>query len=167
MERIVGEFAAFARLPKPEPGAIDVAAWVNDTLGLYTPEDVEVSCEVQADLSPLRADREQLTQVLVNLLKNACDAARERASPVVRVRVEGEDGSIVLHVEDSGPGIPKEQRERVMEPYVTTKADGSGLGLAIVKRIVLDHSGTWSITSSALGGACFTIRLPIRPSGLS
>jgi len=72
-------------------------------------------------------------------------------------------GSVALVVEDDGPGIPPDQRERVFDPYFTTKTDGTGLGLAIVKKIVVEHGGTVNVgESEKYGGASFIVRLPGR-----
>lgn len=113
----------------------------------------------QADDLPLiRVDREQITQVLVNLVQNAADAAKaSHGGRGGRVRVlvhrAARDRAIEIRVQDDGPGIPTEERARVFEPYYTTKAGGTGLGLAIVHRIVGDHGGTIEVGASPLGGA--------------
>jgi signal transduction histidine kinase len=112
----------------------------------------------------VRADREQITQVLVNLVQNAIDAAvskrgAEGANVLVRL-APGESGAVILEVHDDGPGIPAEERTRIFEPYYTTKAHGTGLGLPICDRIVSDHAGTLTVhDSSLLGGACFVVTL--------
>jgi signal transduction histidine kinase len=159
MERILGEFAAFARLPKAEPGALDLAALIRDTLALYTPDDVRVERELAEGLELVRADRGQITQALVNVLQNAFDAARERPQARVCVRLAEEDDGVAIHVDDSGAGIAKQARERVLEPYFTTKSHGTGLGLSIVKRILSDHGGMLAIAESPLGGARVTMKL--------
>jgi signal transduction histidine kinase len=155
MERIVREFSEFARLPKAKPGLLELGALAVDTLALYEPDDVKLEV-LHPQPVMVRVDREQLAQVLVNLVQNAIDAARSAPQPRVEVRIEPG----VLHVDDNGPGIPAAERERVFEPYFTTKDQGTGLGLAIVKRIVLDHGGSIRIDGSPLGGARFTLRLP-------
>jgi two-component system, NtrC family, nitrogen regulation sensor histidine kinase NtrY len=106
----------------------------------------------------------------VNLVRNGVQAIRgakvsastpghERGHVVVSARPDG-DGAAIM-VEDDGPGIPEGQRDRVFDPYFTTKSDGTGLGLAIVKKIVVEHGGTISVGSSErLGGASFVVRLP-------
>jgi signal transduction histidine kinase len=153
MERIVREFSEFARLPKAKLGLLELGALAADTLALYEPDDVRVTV-IHPEPVMVRVDREQLAQVLVNLVQNAIDAARSAKEPRVEVHVE--PGA--LHVDDNGPGIPACERERVFEPYFTTKEQGTGLGLAIVKRIISDHGGSIAIDSSPLGGARFTLR---------
>jgi signal transduction histidine kinase len=160
MERIVREFGEFARLPKPEPGAIDLGALVRDVVPLYVPEGAELELELSDGAQRVRADREQITQVLVNLVKNALDAARDRAPAKLRIAVETAPGGTCFAVADNGPGIALADRERVFEPYYTTKDEGTGLGLAIVKRIVVDHGGHIEIEKSPLGGAAVRITLP-------
>ena len=125
-----------------------------------------VSVMQDAESTMLRFDSEQLTQVLVNLVQNAADAASARhgdTGACVRVSLrslEGDAKGVELRVEDNGPGIPPVDRLRVFEPYFTTKAKGTGLGLAIVHRIVGDHGGTIDIEDGLDGGAAFVIRLP-------
>jgi nitrogen fixation/metabolism regulation signal transduction histidine kinase len=161
LERIVREFSEFARLPKARPGAMTLGSLVQETARLYTPDDVGLELEVPADERMIHADREQLTQVLVNLIANAVHAARERSAPQIAVRVEQTDDATTLAVEDSGEGVAPDARARIFEPYVTTKAEGTGLGLSIVRRIVGDHGGTIGVEASAqLGGARFVVRLP-------
>jgi signal transduction histidine kinase len=108
----------------------------------------------------------------VNLVRNGVQALRDarkgdpgaklaRGHVVVSARPDGDGAAII--VEDDGPGIPADQRDRVFDPYFTTKTDGTGLGLAIVKKIVVEHGGTVSVGSSdKLGGASFVVRLPGR-----
>lgn len=160
MERIVREFSEFARLPRAKPGALELSALVEETVALYRPEDVRVTVDASPATIPLHADREQLTQVLINLLQNALDAARAAASPTVNVQLEVDDHAVFVHVDDNGAGVAEADRARVFEPYYTTKDHGTGLGLAIVKRIAFDHGGSVAVSTSPLGGARFTLRLP-------
>jgi len=104
-------------------------------------------------------DRDQLTQVLVNLVKNAEEAMVGRAG-AIHVRIKAGDEQVVLEVEDEGPGIPAELKARLFEPYVTTKPQGTGLGLAIALRIIQEHGGQLDVTDGQAGGALFRISLP-------
>jgi len=159
MERIVCEFSEFARLPKAQPGALALDALVDEVAQLYRPPDVQLDIAREAPLPDVRVDREQITQVLVNLLQNAFDAARANKpqDARVRVRVYLREGRVALDVEDNGPGVAESERARIFEPYVTSKAHGTGLGLAIVKRILSDHGADIEVGSSALGGARFSL----------
>ena len=176
LEHIVTEFSRFARMPRPKAESLDVTDVVLRVVSMHDlpaaaatlPEAAKgVRVELVAaepKLSSVRADREQLTQVLVNLVQNACDAAREKQGDTggrVIVRLErAENDGVRIVVADNGPGIPADARAAVLEPYYTTKSHGTGLGLAIVDRIVSDHGGTLALgDSSALGGAEVTITL--------
>ena len=96
----------------------------------------------------------------MNLVKNALDAARTSSPPRLRIAVTRDAQGAALTVEDNGPGVRAEDRERVFEPYYTTKDEGTGLGLSIVKRILSDHRGQIELGDSALGGACVRVSLP-------
>jgi signal transduction histidine kinase len=107
-----------------------------------------------------------MRRVLVNLVRNAVQAIRGNkrdgeARGRVVVRADPRADGVDLIVEDDGPGVPDVSRERVFDPYFTTKAEGTGLGLAIVKKIVVEHNGAISVRrSEALGGAAFVVSLP-------
>jgi nitrogen fixation/metabolism regulation signal transduction histidine kinase len=179
LERIVNEFSRFARLPRPRPEPLDAGEVVAHVQSLHVTGDVPLEVQRTADLPVIRADREQIVQVLVNLAQNAADAARAHRGSDARVRIVVSaagtgDGSDVgpeaeavpgvrIEVQDNGPGIPEgEERQRVFEPYYTTKSSGTGLGLAIVHRIVSEHGGTLEIDDAPpdLGGASVRVTLP-------
>jgi signal transduction histidine kinase len=104
--------------------------------------------------------QEKLRQVLVNLVRNAAEAAG--AGGAVEVRVAERDGSAEVAVEDSGPGIPPERRPRLFEPFFTTKPRGTGLGLAVSRAIARAHGGDLAADAAREGGARFALRLPLR-----
>jgi signal transduction histidine kinase len=122
---------------------------------------------------PIAIDRQMLRRVVVNLVRNAVESIRgarpddadeaRRGHVVVRAERRGDGVSIL--VEDDGPGVPEAARDRVFDPYFTTKPDGTGLGLAIVKKIVVEHNGWITVgKSERLGGACFVVGLPFAQS---
>ena len=168
LKRIVTEFSEFARMPKPTFGPTDVGDVVTSALGLYQGA-APVEPRLAEPLPRIEADRGQLTQVLLNLLENARDAIALRGEPgggriVVSTR-RGEAGDRVeIAVEDNGPGVPTDIKDRMFTPYFTTKqgSGGTGLGLAIVHRIVSDHGGRIMVTDAAGGGARFVVELPIK-----
>jgi signal transduction histidine kinase len=100
-----------------------------------------------------------MRRVLANLVRNAIDASRPARARVHLVIAAG-DGRAMLTIADEGTGIPAELRERVFDPYFTTRHEGTGLGLAIVKKIVLQHGGEIAADEREGGGASFTIALP-------
>jgi nitrogen fixation/metabolism regulation signal transduction histidine kinase len=167
LKRIVSEFSQFARMPKPDLGPCDLNDLVASCLALYG-GSVPVTRHLAADLAPIHADRDQLQQVLLNLLENARDAlATMPADHVSQIAVETRPGArpdrVELVVADNGPGIAEPVREKLFTPYFTTKQShgGTGLGLAIAHRILSDHGGHISLRDSALGGACFCVELPV------
>uniref|UniRef100_UPI003BA8640E sensor histidine kinase n=1 Tax=Stappia sp. TaxID=1870903 RepID=UPI003BA8640E len=123
------------------------------SLALHLPGEAVV-----ASTAPLR-----LEQVLVNLLRNAVDACQAAPSPRVEGRLGREDGFAVIRISDNGLGVPEDLRDRIFEPFFSTKpaSGGLGLGLAISARIVEDLGGTLTIGTGENGGACFVLRVPL------
>ena len=161
LDNMVTEFSRFARLPRPKPEALDLLDVVEHVRSLH---HGGVELVIDAERAIVRADRSQLTQVLVNLVQNATDAAEARHGELggrVELTLRGDDEGATLEIADNGPGIPEADRLRVFEPYFTTKAKGTGLGLAIVHRIVGDHGGTIDVEDGIDGGAAFIIQLPV------
>jgi signal transduction histidine kinase len=154
LKNIVAEFSQFARMPPPRVQPLDLKEVVESTLPLYTG-----AVEKQLDPAPALADRDQIVQVLLNLLENARDASG--AEGKVTVRTRRSNGRVELEVADSGPGLSDEARARIFTPYFTTKTKGTGLGLAICHRIVTDHGGEIRVANDS--GAVFTVSLPASP----
>ena len=123
-------------------------------------KDVQLQRELTAQNSLLVGDREQLTQVFLNLVINALHFVPAGGRIVVATR--NDNGAIVATVADSGPGIPAELRQRVFDPFFTRREGGIGLGLTIVQQIVQVHHGEIWVTESPWGGACFNIRFDLR-----
>jgi PAS domain S-box-containing protein len=121
---------------------------------------VEVDMEEESPILPI--DAQGIEQVVLNLVNNASEALQTaHVDKVVRVQTRLQDGEALIRVADSGPGIPPEIRNRIFEPFYTTKSYGSGIGLGLCRRIVEDHGGRIDVSESALGGAEFTVRLPL------
>ncbi|HTJ43126.1 MAG TPA: ATP-binding protein, partial [Kofleriaceae bacterium] len=164
LARIVSEFSDFARMPKPELRSTDLNDAVSGALSLYQGA-APVERRFASHLPPLEADKDQLSQVLLNLLENARDAigSRDNGRIVVSTKLGDAGDRVELVVEDNGPGVPAELKDRVFTPYFTTKqgSGGTGLGLAIVHRIVSDHGGRITVTDAPGGGARFAVELPL------
>jgi nitrogen fixation/metabolism regulation signal transduction histidine kinase len=161
LRRIVDEFSRFARLPKPQREPLDLSELARGVLSLYAAPRPGVTLVAElAGALPVLADRDQLTQVLLNLVKNAEEALPKQGGTVwVRTRSAG--GEALLEVADTGPGIPPSERERVLEPYVTSKEGGTGLGLAIASRICQEHGGRLEVGEEPGAGARLTVVLPL------
>ncbi len=123
--------------------------------------NVKVEKNLSADLPSCRIDAQQLEEVLLNLINNAADAMRGRqGSKIIRVRSHRRDNAVIICVADSGPGIPAQEKDKVFDPFYTTKSDSTGIGLSICRRIIADHGGSIRIRPSKWGGAEFRITLP-------
>ncbi len=120
---------------------------------------------VETDVVPgltANVDSDRIQSALVNLLRNAIEAAASSASPRVFLSTEADEEAITIHIEDSGPGVAADIAPRLFQPFVTGRAQGVGLGLAIAERFVRAHGGTIELAEGTLGGARFTVRLPRR-----
>jgi two-component system, NtrC family, nitrogen regulation sensor histidine kinase NtrY len=148
IRRMVDEFSRFARMPKPTIGDEDVADTVRQTVFLMRVGNAEIDIEadIAEDPMPARFDRRLISQALTNIIKNGTEAiaavpSAELGKGSIRVFAARDGEDIVIDVVDNGIGLPKENRSRLLEPYVTTRDKGTGLGLAIVGRILEDHGG--------------------------
>ncbi len=157
LRRLVEEFSAFAKLPRAEPTPVDAGALVDDFLRGYSHFDGKASFAPPGAPVPIRADKLLVRRALHNLVENALQAGARAVS----LAVEARGAAAAIVVADDGPGIPAAERERIFDPYVTTKEHGTGLGLAIVKKIVLEHGGEIAVDERPGGGARFTITLPL------
>ncbi len=167
LKRIVSEFSQFARMPKPMVMPCDLSEAVASCLALYQGA-VPIERKLAEDLPPIHADRDQLSQVLLNLLENARDAVESRTEGDAesgRITVEtrmGKHGDCLeLIVEDNGPGLPDSVKEKLFTPYFTTKQGGTGLGLAIVHRMLAEHGGRIMAGDAPGGGARFVAQFPL------
>jgi two-component system nitrogen regulation sensor histidine kinase NtrY len=157
---IVSEFTRFARLPPPEPAPMDLTDAARAVVALHQADAVTVTLTGDARVE-LVADRNQMVQVLTNLVQNAIDAVKDRPEPRVVVDVVTRGDRARLSVRDNGPGFSAEVAARLFEPYLTTKAHGTGLGLAIVERIVFEHGGEIGLERAPEGGAALVASLPL------
>jgi two-component system nitrogen regulation sensor histidine kinase NtrY len=146
--RMVDEFSAFARMPKPEMKVIDIREPLREASFLVEVSRADIAFERDITPGPLKGtfDSRLMAQAFGNVIKNAAEAieAAERQtgeSGVIKIRARRDGNSIRIDVIDNGKGLPRENRQRLLEPYMTTREKGTGLGLAIVKKIVEDHGG--------------------------
>ena len=167
INRILEEFVNFARLPAPQFEPVEVGPLLQEILGLLGPQAAAIGVRVeplQAEpWAPVRADRDQLRQVFLDLGQNALQAMA--LGGVLRVEIGGDERWVHVAVADSGPGVPEGERERIFLPFVSTRAGGLGLGLPIVRRIVEEHGGSVACHNGVRGGAVFVVRLPVDGTG--
>ena len=161
LKTLLQEFSDLGRFPPARPVRFVLGDLLGELRTLYEHEVSagRLSFESPAAVLPLVADRDQLRQVLLNLIQNGLDATAE---PGGRVRVSAmrRDDAIRLSVRDDGPGLSEEQRAQLFVPGFTTKAHGNGLGLTIVERIIAEHRGSVEVDSAPGRGTTFEIRLP-------
>jgi len=162
ISKIVSEFTEFARLPAPTPQSLQLDELVKRVVSLYVAGGAAIT--VRTEPCPaIAGDRDQLTQVITNLVQNALDAVKGVDTPMVEVEVRPRaNDRVEVVVTDNGPGVADNMLPRLFEPYATDKVDGTGLGLAIVQRIVHEHGGTITHAKSVTGaGAVFRVNLPV------
>ncbi|HLM70665.1 MAG TPA: ATP-binding protein [Thermoplasmata archaeon] len=161
--RIVRGLLDFARRPELKTGEVDLVDSVRAAVAfLRGKQSAKVALEVEVPAEPMRVhgDRDQVSQVITNLLNNAYDALDGEGRIVVRLAAD--PGWVHLSVSDNGPGIPPEVRAHLFEPFFTTKPEGkgTGLGLAICHGIVESHGGTIEVESEVGKGSTFSVHLP-------
>jgi len=156
IKRMVDEFSRFARTPKPVMTAEDVADTVRQVVFLQrvANADMDIELEIAQEPMPAKFDRRLISQALTNIIKNATEAISavppgELGRGRIRIWAGREGNDIVIDVIDNGIGLPKENRSRLLEPYVTTREKGTGLGLAIVGRILEEHGGRIELGDAA------------------
>ena len=160
LRRMVDEFSSFARMPKPVFAPERLGDAVREVVFLHEVAHPRVRFAVAGDEPMLVCDRSQIGQAMTNIVKNAVEAIEGRGPDVegeVRVTLSGDGtGPVTITVADNGAGLPAE-RDRILEPYMTTRARGTGLGLAIVRKIVEDHLGSISFSDRPGGGTVVTL----------
>ncbi len=170
IRQMVDEFSAFARMPTPVMQRENLQLIVQQAVMLQrvAHPDIEFVLDLPDDPVTMDCDSRQLGQCLTNLLKNAAEAIEGQEEPPgeaeesgrIIIAVRNEEGARVIEIADNGPGLPKENRDRLAEPYVTTRERGTGLGLAIVSKIMEDHVGKFDLSDIPGGGALATLRFP-------
>lgn len=168
LKNLVNEFSNFARLPAAELVPDDLNEVVKEALFLYTEGHKGIDFQFikkDGDLPPVELDREQTIRALINLLDNAVAAVGGKGRIEVSTAYDSSLGVVTLEVADNGCGISPEMKERIFEPYFSTKEEGTGLGLTIVSAIVSDHRGYIRMRQNEPRGTRFIIELPVSKKG--
>jgi PAS domain S-box-containing protein len=165
LKALVDEFAAFARFPASKPAPAQINAILEDALNVFAGRlnGIILHRDLSPDLPNVQADPDQMKRVVVNLIDNAAEALEHslRKEIWVRSALAPERDAVEITVEDSGPGITPEAKERLFLPYFSTKRSGTGLGLAIVSRIIAEHHGAIRVEENFPAGTKFVIELPV------
>ncbi len=165
LNRVISNLLDFARPKEPVLELVSLPEIIQHSVGLIRENarsgGIEVRTDIGGGLPPLLADRDQLTQVLLNIGLNGLEALEGGGTLVVRCSADREARTLVMEIEDSGPGMSAEELSRIFDPFYTTKRKGTGLGLAIAYRIIEKHRGTLSVRSQPGSGTLFRIELPL------
>ncbi len=158
LRRIVDEFSKFARMPEPEKRKENLAKLIDDAVLLQqnARQDIDIKNKNKRKSILTNVDSTMISQALTNLIKNAGEAidsyveknGSDTYIPEIRILVDCHDQTTVIRIQDNGIGLPKEQRSRLFEPYVTNRENGTGLGLSIVKKIIEEHGGTLELVDA-------------------
>jgi signal transduction histidine kinase len=167
LDVLVTDVLALTHTVQPKFTAADLAAVVGAAIELVGPHLQEKQSRIcyQAPASvPLVCDSNMLQRAVLNLLRNALEAAGLGGE--VFVEIVPHRQHVLLQISDTGPGIKTEVADKIFNPFFTTKDTGTGLGLAIVHRIVEAHEGTIRVSKAQIGGAMFTVKIPLTPSSV-
>jgi len=172
--RLIQTLRTYTHLDAPQVVRTELNTIIDDALALVGYQfrqefNVQIETALAPDLKPVIWERNQITQVLVNLLTNARDALQPQGG---RVRIAScsvpEEDAVAFSIHDSGPGIPEALLDKIFEPFFTSKpaGEGTGLGLSIAAAIVQQHQGRLTVQNHPDGGAIFEVVLPRRPDGI-
>ena len=158
LDRLAKEFSEFGRLPEGPQSEVDLVELLDELGRTSVPNGVSVQLTAESAQRTVLGHYEPLRRAFANLYRNAAEAMQGRGA--IDVNVTGDATGLAVTIADHGPGIPADLRQRVFEPYFTTKDDGTGLGLALVRVTLEAHRGTIAVTETPGGGATFAILFP-------
>ncbi len=165
LQQMVQEFSAFAKLPEVTPKPDQMEPLLEELVSLFRHSHSHIAWQLDflTPLPTLPMDREALHRAFLNIISNAAEVLHNHPAPAVQVRVRHDRqlGLVRVDIADNGPGLTKEERSRLFEPYFSRKKGGTGLGLTIVKSIVSDHRGYVRANPAEHGGTIVTVELPV------
>lgn len=163
LKRLVSEFSQFARMPKVQKSHDNLNELTQKTLFLYQEghKHIHFTCRATEPIPIFSFDGEQIKRCLINLLDNAVAVLPDGGTIAIELSLDPEKENVFIKVADNGPGISKDNKLKLFEPYFSTKKTGTGLGLAIVSTIIADHSGYIRVQDNEPTGSVFTIELPL------
>jgi len=161
LKSLINEFSKFGKMPRINPQPVDIGPMIDEVVDLYSDSrGIDIEIRIDNATPQVEMDRQQMKMVLINMIDNAIQAEADRIW--ISARFDQQTESISLEVCDNGRGIDMDDRDRIFEPYFSTRKDGTGLGLAIANNIVLSHRGYITVREGNGGGTCFCINLPLR-----
>lgn len=161
----VDKYRSLSSLPKPEISRFSIYNLFQRCKLLMEsdlPKNTEIFISVHPEHMMLEADDAQVEQILINLVKNAMDALKDKKDGIINLKSFSSDESIIIQVEDNGTGISNNIMEDIFVPFYTTKKDGSGIGLSLSRQIMQNHQGTISVNSVLNKGTVFILKFPLK-----
>ncbi|MCD8166559.1 MAG: ATP-binding protein [Bacteroides sp.] len=156
----VNNYKRMAQIPVPRKEKLLVKELIEHSISLFTLNNLQIRQLITSDELTLYADRGQMEQVLINLIKNAYEASRNKPEPDIGISaMKHPSGQIIISVSDNGEGIDPEITDKIFMPFYATRPDGSGIGLSICRQIIHLHGGIIAVTSTPDKGSIFTIKL--------
>ena len=153
-------FSDFAKIPATDNEILNLSELVENTVKLFEDNAIRFEYEIPSGIF-LHTNKEQISRVLINILKNAKESISENTKGVISVSMRKNIKNIAIAIKDNGTGIPEHLKERIFEPKFTTKSTGSGIGLAISKKIAESMGGEIIVRSEENKGSEFIVLLPL------
>ena len=164
LDRVITNLLDYANPKEPAQEQTSLTDIIHRSIALITDDakakKIDVTVEIEENIPPVKVDRDQITQVLLNIALNGLDAMKKGGKLTVRCFMDDEKKLVIVEIKDTGHGIPEEELSRIFDPFYTTKKTGTGLGLAIAHRIMENHGGTLSVKSTGTSGTTFRITVP-------
>jgi two-component system sensor histidine kinase HydH len=164
LDRVISSLLDYAHPKEPAKEKTSLADIIQRCIALIKDDarakQVGVAVEIATGIPSVRVDRDQITQVVLNIVLNGLDAMQQGGRLAIHCFMGAEEKSIIIEIADTGHGIPAKELPRIFDPFYTTKKTGTGLGLAIAHRIVENHGGTLAVKSTDKSGTTFRIVLP-------
>ena len=165
IESVVKRVLDFSRPSLPRLVSADINIPIKEALNLSRTSlrkaGILVETSLLSDLPKVFIDSQLIEQVMLNLINNATEAMKDVDDKRMRVTSHKEGDNVKISISDSGKGVPPEIREKIFDPFYTTKSGGAGIGLCLCQRIVSDHGGSIEVFPSEYGGARFEVTIPV------
>ena len=163
IRNLVNEFTAYARFPKLNPVLCELPPLIDEAVGLYregTPH-ITFKIDIKNSIPRMNIDRQQIKRALINFFDNAISVIGKQGSISISLKHIKKQKVVIMEISDSGPGISPQEKNRIFDPYYSTKKTGTGLGLSIVNTIISDHNGKITVKDNNPQGTTFIVELPI------
>ena len=166
IESVIKRVLDFSRPSEPKLTAVHISKPIEEALELSSvllrKTGIELITDHAENLPPCIADSQLIEQVILNLITNAAEAMTEmKSGKKIKLGTSLKDDTIIVSIEDSGPGVPSDLAQKIFEPFLTTKRNSTGIGLSLCQRIINDHGGILSVAPGTLGGAGFSFTVPV------